>query len=157
MTVQSKREISTFELGMLVCAWSYTRVWEEETWRLGTAYSNPAPRRLSYGYARHASKNQIHTPLSHARMHTYIHTRKHKPVVMRENVEAVVVPQHHRVPRGVKRRRRELPAGRVRRVVERALHAAVSVVKHHLFFFMMNGWEVTGTTLYHVDKRKTLN
>lgn len=53
-------------------------------------------------------------------------------MVVRENVEAVVVPQHHRVPRGVKCRRREFPAGGVRRVVESALHTAVYVVENHL-------------------------
>lgn len=53
-------------------------------------------------------------------------------MVVRENVKAVVVAQHHRVPRGVECRRRELPAGRVRRVVESALHATVDVVENHL-------------------------
>ena len=54
------------------------------------------------------------------------------PMVVRENVEAVVVPQHDRVSGGVERRRRKFPAGRVRRVVERSLHTAVHVVENHL-------------------------
>lgn len=53
-------------------------------------------------------------------------------MVMRKNVEAVVVTQDHRISDGVERCRRELSAGGIRRVVKRAFHSAVHVIKYYL-------------------------